>query len=95
MQLISKFDKGFRFFLCAIDIFSKYACVVPLKVKKGVSIANAFQKVRLANQTKYCWTKEVNFTIVFLKNGYKIRILKCIRYITKENLLLLKGSLEL
>ena len=69
MQLISKFDKGFRFFLCAIDIFSKYTCVVSLKVKKGVSIVNAFQKVRLANQTKYGWTKEVNFTIDLLKNG--------------------------
>ena len=45
MQLISKFDKGFRFLLCAIDIFSKYAWVVPLKDKKGASIVNAFQKI--------------------------------------------------
>ena len=44
MQLISKFDKGFRFVLCVIDIFSKYAWVVPLKYKKGVSIVTAFQK---------------------------------------------------
>ena len=43
MQLISKFDKRFRFLLCVIDIFSKYAWVVPLKDKKGVSIVNAFQ----------------------------------------------------
>ena len=35
MQLISKFDKGFRFLLCAIYSFSKYAWVVPLKDKKG------------------------------------------------------------
>ena len=45
MQLISKFNKGFRFLLCAIDIFSKYAWIVPLKDKKCVSIVNAFQKV--------------------------------------------------
>ena len=45
MQLISKFNKGFRFLLCVIDIFSKYAWVVPLKDKKGVSIVNAFQKI--------------------------------------------------
>ena len=45
MQLISKFNKGFRFLLCIIDIFSKYAWVVPLKDKKGVSIVNAFQKI--------------------------------------------------
>ena len=45
MQLISKFNKGFRFLLCVIDIFSKYAWVVSLKDKKGVSIVNAFQKI--------------------------------------------------
>ena len=45
MQLISKFNKGFRFLLCAIDIFSEYAWVVPLKDKKGVTIVNAFRKV--------------------------------------------------
>ena len=45
MQLISKFNKGFRFLLCVIDIYSKYAWVVPLKDKKGVSIINAFQNI--------------------------------------------------
>ena len=34
MQLISKFNKGFRFLLCLIDIYSKYAWVIPLKDKK-------------------------------------------------------------
>ena len=45
MQLIRKFNKGFRFLLCVIDIFSKYAWVVPLKDKKGISTVNAFQKI--------------------------------------------------
>ena len=40
-----KFNKGFRFLLYVIDIFSKYARVVPLKDKKGVSIVYAFQKI--------------------------------------------------
>ena len=44
-QLISKFDKGFRFLVCVIDIFSKYAWVVPLKNKKGITITHAFQKI--------------------------------------------------
>ena len=44
MQLISMFNKGFRFLLYVIDIFSKYAWVVPLKHKKGVSI-DAFHKI--------------------------------------------------
>ena len=45
MQLISKFNKGFRFLLCVIDISSKYTWVVPLKDKKGVSTVDAFQKI--------------------------------------------------
>ena len=45
MQLISKFNKGFRFLLCAIDIYRKYAWVVLLKDKKGISIVNAFQSI--------------------------------------------------
>ena len=45
MQLISKFNKGFRFLLCFIHIHSKYAWVVPLKDKKGVTTVNAFQSI--------------------------------------------------
>ena len=45
MQLISKHNKGIRYLLCVIDLFSKYAPVVSLKDKKGVSIVNAFQSI--------------------------------------------------
>ena len=45
MRLINKLNKRFRFLLCVIDIFSKYAWVILLKDKKGVSIVNAFQKI--------------------------------------------------
>ena len=45
MQSINKFNKGFRYLLCVIDIFSKYAWVVPLKDKNGVSIVNEFQSI--------------------------------------------------
>ena len=34
MELISKYNNGFRFLFCVIDIYSKYACVIPLKDKK-------------------------------------------------------------
>ena len=44
MQLISKFKKGLRFLLCVINIFSRYAWVVPLKDKKGFRIVDAFEK---------------------------------------------------
>ena len=43
MQFISKFNKGFRFLLYVIDIYNKYAWVIPLKDKKGTTITNAFQ----------------------------------------------------
>ena len=45
LQIMSKFNKVFRFFLCVIDIYFKYAWVVTLKDKKGVSIVNAFQSI--------------------------------------------------
>ena len=45
MQSLSKKNKGIKYLLCAIDLFSKYAFVVPLKDKKGISIVNAFNKI--------------------------------------------------
>ena len=51
MQLLSKCNKGIRFLLCAIDI-SKYACVVPLKDKKGISIVKAFQSILKQSNSK-------------------------------------------
>ena len=45
MQSVSKCNKGFKYLLCAIDLFSKYAWVIPIKDKKGTSIVNAFRKI--------------------------------------------------
>ena len=45
MQLISKFNKGFRFLLCVIDIYSKHVWVIPSKDKKGITITDDFQKI--------------------------------------------------
>ena len=42
MQLKSKFNIGIQFLVCVIDILSKYAWVVPLKGKNGITITNAF-----------------------------------------------------
>ena len=71
MQLISKFNKRFRFLLC-VDIFSKYAWVVPLKDKKGISIVNAFQKILDKSESKpnKTWVdKGSEFYNNSLKNG--------------------------
>ena len=43
-QLLSKFNKRFRFLLCVLNIYSKYTWVIPLKDKKGTTITNAFEK---------------------------------------------------
>ena len=45
MQSLSKYNKGIKYLLCAIDIFSKYAQVLLLKDKKGTSIANVFSNI--------------------------------------------------
>ena len=45
MQSLSKYNKGIKYLLCAIDLFSKYAWVIPIKDKKGASIVNAFKKI--------------------------------------------------
>ena len=50
-QLISKFNKGFRFLLYLLGIYSKYAWVIPLKDKKGITITNTFQKT--LNESKH------------------------------------------
>ena len=45
MQSLSKKNKGIKYLLCAIDLYSKYALVISLKDKKGISITNAFDKI--------------------------------------------------
>ena len=53
MQLISKYNKGIRYLLCVIDVLSKYAWVVPLKDKKGITITNAFQSILKKSNRRY------------------------------------------
>ena len=52
MQLLSRYNKGIRFLLCVIDIFSKYGWVIPLKDKKGISIVKAFQIILKQSNSK-------------------------------------------
>ena len=72
MQLISKYNKGIRYLLCAIDLFSKYAFVVPLKDKKGTTIVNTFQSIlniQKKSQIKYGLIKVVSLTTSLLKSS--------------------------
>ena len=45
MKSLSRKNKGIKYLLCAIDLYSKYAFVIPLKDKKGISIVNALNKI--------------------------------------------------
>ena len=45
MQLLSRRNKGIKYLLCVIDLFSKYAFVVPSKDKKGASVVKGFKKI--------------------------------------------------
>ena len=45
MQLISKCNKGVRFLLCVIDIYSKYTWVIALKDKKVITITKNFKRI--------------------------------------------------
>ena len=70
MQLLSKYNKGIRFLLCVIDVFSKYAWVVPLKDKKGISIVKAFQSIlKQSNRkpNKICVDKGSEFYNAYFK----------------------------
>ena len=66
MQLISRFNKGIRFLLCVIDIFSKYAWVILSKDKKGITITNVFRKISKESNrepNKYGQTNPASFII--------------------------------
>ena len=70
MQLLSKYNKGIKYLLHAIDFFSKYAWVVPIKDKKGTSIVDAFKKI-LSNSNRKpnkIWTDQGS---EFYNNSFK------------------------
>ena len=97
MQLISKFNKGFRLLLCVIDIYSKYARIIPLKDKKGITITNATQKTLKESNRKpnKIWVdKGSDCYSRSMKPWLEKNDIKCIQRIMIESLLLLKDSLE-
>ena len=56
MQKFAKLNKGYRYLLTCIDIFSKYSWVIPLKDKKGINVKNALQKIFKGRSPKFLWT---------------------------------------
>ena len=45
MQSLRKYNKRIKYLLCVIDLFSKYAWVIPIKDKQRTSIVNVFKKL--------------------------------------------------
>ena len=45
MQAFSKDNNGIKFLLTAIDIFSKFVWIIPLKRKTGQEVANAISRI--------------------------------------------------
>ena len=75
MQSLSRKNKGIKYLLCAIDLYSKYAFVIPLKDKKGISIVNAFDKIIKQSNRKpnKIWVdQEGEFYNNVFKNGRQI-----------------------
>ena len=96
-QSLSKYNNKIKYLLCVIDLFSKYAWVVPIKDKKGTSIVNAFQKIiSKGRKPNKIWVDEGG---EFYNNSFKDFLkkitLKCIQHLMKENLLLLRDLLGL
>ena len=58
MQSLSKYNKGIKYLLCAIDLYSKYVWVVPLKDKRGITIVNAFQKIISKRMPNKIWVDQ-------------------------------------
>ena len=58
MHLLSKYNKGITYSMCAIDLFSKFAWVVPLKDKRGITIFNAFQKIISKGELNKVWVDQ-------------------------------------
>ena len=56
MQQFSKWNKGYRYLLMVLDVFSKYGWIVPLKDKKGETVAEAFKKIfKEGRKPQYLW----------------------------------------
>ena len=96
MQLISKFNKRFRFLSCVIVIYSKFAWVIPLKDQKRITITNPFWKIldeSNGKRNKMWVDKDSEFYNRSMKSYFQKNDIE-IQRIRKENQLLWKGSLK-
>ena len=77
MQSLSKYNEGIKYLLCVIDLFSKYAWVIPIKDKKRTSIVNAFKKMILRkSETESKGRRKPNKIWVHQGSEFIINLLK-------------------
>ena len=55
MQKLSKWNRGYKYLLMVLDLFSKYGWIVPLKTKTGLEVAKAFESLLVKNKPKMLW----------------------------------------
>ena len=57
MQEFRKWNKGYKYLLLVIDVFSKYGWIVPLKNKQEDTVTEAFQSIfKDGRKPEYLWT---------------------------------------
>jgi len=77
-QKLRKWNKGYKYILMVLDIFSKYGWIVPLKTKTGLEVSKALQIIFKENKPKMLWVdkgKEYynkNVLDLLVKNDLKI-----------------------
>ena len=75
MQQFSKWNKGYRYLLMVLDVFSKYGWIVPLKDKKGETVAEALKTIlKEGRKPQYLWTDKGKSIITNMLRRYLIRI---------------------
>ena len=78
MQKLSKWNKGYKYLLMVLDLFSKYGWIVPLKTKTGLEVSKAFESIFKKGKPKKLWVdkgKEYynkNMLDLLAKNNIKI-----------------------
>ena len=59
MQKLSKWNKGYKYLLIVLDLFSKYGWIVPLKTKTGLEVSKAFESILKKGQPKKAKPKKL------------------------------------
>ena len=97
MQKFSKWNKGYRYLLMVIDVFSKCGWIVPLKDKTGKTVANALKKIfkEKKSQNFYGLIREKNFTTKIRKACWTNTTLNYIQLKMKKKVLLLNAGIAL